>query len=207
MESLREKYDALTDAERIIESEEEYTFGDLRDSTDDFIALSVLSGAVKVDEDKEEIYIREDAFDYGLEKESARRGHESRPDKLELGVIGGAALGLAGSAWRLLEEGGPEYLATGAVSALAGRSALRRLGSIQKAKVANDEAGRKLDMSSYLESYNLNTVNDEEARQYLMKTPEEDEDNVEAYTAEELDDIDMEELEQDADEMFDGESR
>mgnify|MGYP006269798987 CR=1 FL=1 len=202
MTKLRDEYDALADAERVIDSGEEYTFGDLRENTDDFIALGVLRGAVKVDEEEQEIYLHEDSFDYGLELESSRRGQEARPDRLELGVLGGSALGVIGSGWRLLEEGGPEYLATGAISVLAGRSALRRLGSIGAAKAANYEAGEQLDMNAYLENFDLKTVGDEEARQILDQYREEERENVPAYTAEELDEMDMEEIEQGIDGMF-----
>lgn len=150
MSLLREQYDAIADAERLIESDDEYTFGDLRDETQDFTALNILSGAVKVDNENKELYVREDAFDYGVKFESARRGHASRLSKLEIGVLGGAVVGTIGSGWKFFEDGDPEYLATGGLSILAGRSALRRLGSIHSARVANDKAGKRLDMASTL---------------------------------------------------------
>jgi len=198
---LRGDYDVLTGAEKLVESDEEYTFGDLRDDASDFTALSILNGAIKADDENEEIYLHEDSFDYVLEMESARRGIESRPSGLEMGVVGGSALGLAGSTWKVLEEGSPEYLATGALSFLAGRSALKRLGAIQKAKVANDEAGKKLEIAPYLESYELKTIGDEEVQEILDQQRRRNEADIEAYTADELEDMDMEELEQ-VDGMF-----
>lgn len=205
MSLLKEQYDTIADAERLIESDEEYTFGDLREETQDFTALNILSGAVKVDDENKELYVREDAFDYGVEFESARRGHASRPSKLEMGVLAGAVTGALGSGWKLLEEGDPEYLATGGLSILAGRSALRRLGSIHSARVANDKAGERLDMASYLEDYDLKTVSNDEAREILEQEREKERGDVKAYTADELEEMDMEELEQDIDGMFDEE--
>ena len=204
MDLLREEYDTVANAERLIESDEEYTFGDFRDDAQDFTALNVLSEAVKVDNENKELYVREDAFDYSVELESARRGHASRPGKLEMGVLAGAVTGTLGSGWKLLEEGGPEYLVTGGLSVLAGRSALRRLGSIHSARVANDKAGERLDMSSYLEDYELKTVSDDEAQQILEQQRENERGSVKAYTADELEEMDMDELEQDIDGMFEG---
>ena len=192
--SLREEFDALASAENSIESDEEYTFGDLRDEAQDYTALTVLGGAVKIDEDEETLYIHEDSLDYGLEMESIRRTNASEPYMRELGLLGAGVLGFASSAWKLIEGGGgPEYLATGAFSALLSQSAFRRLRNINSAKIANEKAGEQLDISSYIESYELETVGDEEVRE-MLEQGQEDQQAVHAYTADELEDVDPREL-------------
>ncbi|QKQ97990.1 hypothetical protein GKQ38_00430 [Candidatus Nanohaloarchaea archaeon] len=199
--TLKEDASYLSDAEVAVENGGDYTFGDLREDVDDYVALSMMSGVVDIDEEQEEIVMHENAFDYALDNEAARRGVADRPLGLETAVLGGSGLGLAGSAWKFLEDGDPMYLGTGGLSLLAGRSAFKRISSVLSSSMANDKASDKLDMYSHLESYSLRTVEPEEARKYMAEQLEGKEDGVvKAYTADELEDMSMEALEQELEE-------
>jgi hypothetical protein len=148
--------------------DEDYTFGDLRDEVDDVVALSVLGGAVYIDEEEGEIGIHEDIFESALESESYRRGIRDRPVGMEAAALAGGAAGTAGSVWKFLEEGELGYIGTGAASILLGKSALNRIGAKVTASMAEDGASRELDKNAYLENYDLNFLDDKRKRQILM---------------------------------------
>ena len=199
--TLKENSDSLSYIENALD-DENYLFGDLRDDVDDTVALTVLGTAVYIDEEKQEIGIRDDAFEFSLENESSRRGVAGRPLGLEGAALAGGAAGTVGSIWRFLEDGGAEYLGTGAASALLGRSALKRIGKVFKARTAEDAASKKLDMASHFENYSLKILEPDEARTRLeQKMKQEIEEgfdsDIKAYTAEDLQNMSEEELMED----------
>lgn len=194
LDSLKSNADSLSYAEDML-GEEDYTFGDLRDDVDNTVALTVLATRMYVDDENQEIGVYENAFDFALENESGRRGVADRPIGLEsLAVVGGAA-GTVASALRLLEEGGLEYLGTGALSAGISLSGMRRIGKVLNARGANSDAGKKLDKRPWLENYKLKLLGEDEALKYIEdEVGEELDADVKAYTAEDLEEMSEEEL-------------
>ena len=196
--SLKDNADSMSYVEDVLE-DETYSFGDLRDDIDDVVALTLLGTAVYIDEEDQEIGIREDAFEFSLENEASRRGIAGRPLGLETAALAGGAAGTAGSIWRFLEDGSPEYLGTGVASALVGRSALKRIRKVFKARGASDAASKKLDFVSHFENYSLEVLDKDEARDRLKQKARDEfagefDGDVRAYTAEELESMSEEEL-------------
>lgn len=194
--SLKENADSLSYIENN-SADETYTFGDLRKEVDDVVALSVLGAAAYIDEEEQEIGVHKDIFEPVLESESYRRGLTDRPLGLETAALAGGAAGTVASGWKFLEDGGLEYLGTGAASLLLGKSALKRIGAKVRADLAADAASRELDKATFYETYELNLMDDEDIRrepgtnfdpEINVLTREEFEDMSEEELVEELED-------------------
>lgn len=200
LRSLREEAEALEEAEDRIYRDEDYTFGDLRSDVSDYVALGTLASSLEIDEDNERIVLHEQSLDAGLETESTRRGYANRPLNLEAGVLAGSALGMIGSAWGFLEEGEPAYLGTGALSFLAGRSALKRIGAVVDARTGDKDLEKYLDLNhAFHESYSLDIVGEEETKQYIQDALG---GQALVYTEKDIENADISDIEEEIDEMW-----
>lgn len=198
--SIREEAQAAEEVEDRIYADDNYTFGDLRSDVGDYVAMGALASSLEIDEDEERIVLHEQSLDAGLETESTRRGYANRPLKLEAGVLAGSALGLVGSAWKFLEEGEPAYLGTGALSFLAGRSALNRIGVVGKARSGDKDLEKYLDLNhAFHESYSLEIASEEEAKQHIQNALG---GKALVYTEDDIEDADLEDIEADIDDMW-----
>lgn len=150
--SLASNYETLNE---IMESDEDYSFGELRKNVNDYVARTV-ADLGNIDEENEEISIPDYGLEFILENEAERRSQASRPQTLEgIAVLGGLA-GVLGSVEMFLENGEPAYLMAGVSSGLIGSIGAKRIYHNFKAYTAEERASSKLDMMAHIESYDLN---------------------------------------------------
>lgn len=150
--SLASNYETLNE---IMESNEDYSFGELRKNLNDYMALTV-ADLGNIDKKNEEISIPDYGLEFILENEAERRSQSSRPQTLEgIAVLGGVA-GVLGSVEMFLENGEPAYLMAGVSSGLIGSIGAKRIYNNFKAYTAEERASSKLDMMAHIESYDMN---------------------------------------------------
>jgi hypothetical protein len=188
---LREEFERLEEAEEKARSEDEkYTFSDLREDVNPKVADGIASSAINIDDEEEQMYILEDAFDTAYEWEGLEAGYADRPLKMETGVLLGSIAGLGGSAYQFWKSGDPFYLGTGALSAGFGVSTFRRMARTLGARGDSGIVDERLDEEfGDKEDYEITVFDRDEAKEHVRENT-----GFAVYEREELEEMDGKEL-------------